>query len=172
MFKKLKLYYVKKITDKNLNSRDLSQLNAPLNTLGFLVDETLFQDFEVFYEYSNVLGIQRKDIKIFSFLVFKKNVPSLRQDQISDKDFSWNGTIKNLNAQEFLSKSFDVLIGYYKGGNKFLDMMVSESKAKFRIGGIRADERLFDLLIAVELNNMEAFKNETKKYLTVLNKLQ
>lgn len=172
MFKKLKQYSIKRITDKNLNSRDLSQINAPLNTLGFLVDETLFQDFEALYAYSNLLGIQRKDVKIFSFLGFKKNAPSLRQDQISDKDFAWDGAIKNLSAQEFLSKPFDVLIGYYSGSNKFLDMMVSESKAKFKIGGIGADERLFDLLIAVKLDNMEAFKNETKKYLTVLNKLQ
>jgi hypothetical protein len=171
MFKKLKHYSVRKNTDKNLNSRDLSQINAPLSTLGFLVDETLFQDFEALYDYSSLLGIQRKDIKIFSFLGFKKNAPSLRQDQISDKDFTWDGTIKNLNAQEFLSKSFDVLIGYYNGSNKFLDMMVSESKAKFKIGGIGVDERLFDLLIAVELDNIEAFKDETKKYLTVLNKL-
>ena len=171
MFKKLKHYSVRKNTDKNLNSRDLSQINAPLSTLGFLVDETLFQDFEVLYDYSNLLGIQRKDIKIFSFLEFNKNVPSLRQDQISDKDFTWDGAIRNLNAQEFLSKSFDVLIGYYNGSNKFLDMMVSESKAKFKIGGIGVDERLFDLLIAVELDNIEAFKDETKKYLTVLNKL-
>jgi hypothetical protein len=172
MFKKLKQYYIKKSTDKNLNRRDLSQRNTPLKTLGFLVYETLFEDFEVLYDYSNLLGIQRKDIKFFSFLEFNKNVPSLRQDQISEKDFTWNGIIKNLNAKEFLSKSFDVLIGYYKGSNEFLDLMVSESKAKFKIGGIGADERLFDLLIAVELDNMEAFKDETKKYLTVLNKLQ
>jgi len=172
MFKILKHNLIRKITNKNLNTRDLSQINAPLKTLGILVDETVFQDFEALYNYSTSLGIQRKDIKIFSFVEFKKKAPSLRQDQISNKDFSWSGAVNNLNAQEFLSKSFDVLIGYYDGKHEFLDMMVSESKAKFRIGGIRADERLFDLLIAVELDNMEAFKNETKKYLTVLNKLQ
>jgi len=172
MFKKLKQYSIKKSIDKNLNSRDLSEVNAPLITLGFLVDEILFQDFEALYDYSNLLGIQRKDIKIFSFLGLKKSTPSMRQDQISDKDFAWDGTIKNLSAQEFLSKSFDVLIGYYKGSNTFLDMMVSESKAKFKIGGIGADKRLFDLLINVELENVEDFKDETKKYLTVLNKLK
>ncbi len=172
MFKKLKHKFIRKVTDKNLNTRDLSQINAPLKTLGFLVDETVFQDFEALYNYSTSLGIQRKDVKIFSFVEFKKRAPSLRQDQISDKDFSWGGVVNNLNAQEFLSKPFDVLIGYYDGKHEFLDLLVSESNAKFRIGGIRADERLFDLLIAVELDNMEAFKDETKKYLTVLNKLQ
>ncbi|MFT4669916.1 MAG: hypothetical protein ACI9M9_001670 [Flavobacteriaceae bacterium] len=172
MFKKLKQNSIRKTTDKNLINRDLSQINAPLKTLGFLVDETVFQDFEALYDFSNLLGIRHKDVKIFSFLGFKKKAPSLRQDQISDKDFTWDGAIKNLSAQEFLSKSFDVLIGYYNGKNAFLDLMVSESKAKFKIGGIGADERLFDLLIAVDIDKTEAFKNETKKYLTILNKLK
>lgn len=172
MFKKLKLYSIKKNTDVNLNNRDLSQRNRHLNTLGFLVDETFFQDFEMFYKYSSLLGIQRKDIEIFSFQWFKKNAPLLRQDQISDRDFAWNGVIKSKGAKEFLSKPFDVLIGYYKGGHEFLDLMVSESKANFKIGGLGADARLFDLLISVELDKTEAFKDETKKYLTVLNKLQ
>ena len=161
MFKKLKQYSLKRITDKNLINRDLSQINAPLKTLGFLVDESIFQDFETLYDFSNVLGVQRK-----------KNTPSLRQNQVSDKDFAWDGTVKNRSAQEFLNQPFDVLIGYYGGSNAFLDMMVSGSKAKFKIGGIDADKRLFDLTIAVALENMEAFKSETKKYLTVLNKLQ
>ena len=172
MFKKFKQKSIKKITDKNLNNRDLSQINAPLKTLGFLVDEAVFQDFEALFEYSTSFGLHRKDVKVFSFVEFKKKAPSLTQDQISDKDFSWGGVINNLNAQEFLSRPFDVLIGYYKGSHEFLDLMVSQSKAKFKIGEIGADERLFDLLIAVELDNTEAFKTETKKYLTVLNKLK
>ena len=172
MFKKLKQISIKKITNKNLKNRDLSQINAPLKTLGFLVDENAFQDFEALYEYSAILEIKRKDVKVFSFIEFKKTAPSLRQDQISNKDFSWGGVINNLSAQEFLSEPFDVLIGYYNGRHEFLDMMVSESKAKFKIGGIKADERLFDLLIAAELYKTEVFKNETKKYLTVLNKLR
>jgi hypothetical protein len=172
MFRKLRQYSIKKIVNKNLNDRDLSKINGPLVTLGFLVDETISQDFEVLYDYSNLLGIQRNDIEIFSFRGFKKNAPLSHQDQISDKDFAWNGAIKSVWAKEFLSKPFDVLIGYYKGSHEFLDMMVSESKAKFKIGSITADARLFDLLIAVELDNVEAFKDETKKYLTVLNKLK
>ena len=172
MFKKLKYFSIKKVTDKNLKSRDLSEINAHLKTLGILVDEAVIQDFEVLYEYSTFLGIPRKDVKVFSFVEFEKKAPSLRLDQISNKDFSWGGVIKNLSAQDFLRKPFDVLIGYYEGSHKFLDLMVSESKAKFKIGGIGADERLFDLLIAVKLDKTEAFKNETKKYLTVLNKLQ
>lgn len=171
MFKNLKLKKIKKQTDKNLIKRDLSQVNAPLKTLGFLIDENTFQDLENLYEYSTLLGLQRKDVKVFSFVEFKKKAPSLRYDQISNKDFSWDGIISNKNAREFLDRPFDVLVAYYSGTHEFLDLMVSESKAKFKVGGVGVDDRLFDLLIAVDINETEAFKAELKKYLTVLNKL-
>ncbi len=139
--------------------------------VGFLVDEVSFQDFDKLNEYAKFLGFQPKDVKVFSFIEFKKKAPSLRQNQISDKDFSWGGAINNLNAKEFLNSSFDVLVGYYSGSHEFLDLMVSESNAKFKVGVADADSRLFDLLIAIDINKTEAFKVELKKYLTVLNKI-
>lgn len=171
MFEKLKRKSLRKQTQKNLLKRDLSQVNGSVKTIGFLVDEVSFTDFEKLYEYSKALGVQRKDIKVFSFVPYQKKAPSLRQDQINNKDFSWGGTIKNTSATEFLKTPFDVLIGYYNGTHEFLDLLVSESKAKFKVGVVGADERLFDLLIAVDVAKTEAFKLELKKYLTVLNKL-
>lgn len=171
MFKKLKRKSIQKQTDKNLNNRDLSQVNAPAKSLGFLVDEALFWDFDKLYSFSKFLGFQPKDVKVFSLVEFKKKAPSLRQDQISNKEFSWDGTISNLDAKEFLNRPFDVLVGYYSGSHEFLNLMVSKSKAKFKVGVAGADDRLFDLLIALDINDTEAFKTELKKYLTVLNKL-
>ncbi len=171
MFKKLKRKSIQKQTDKNLKDRDLSNVNASAKSLGFLVDETSFRDFDKLYSFSSFLGFQPKDVKVFSFIEFKKKAPSLRQDQISNKEFSWDGTISNLNAKEFLNRPFDVLVGYYSGYHEFLDLMVSKSKAKFKVGVTGADDRLFDLLITIDINETEAFKTELKKYLTVLNKL-
>jgi len=171
MFKKLKRKSIQKQTDKNLINRDLSQLNSAVKSIGFLVEETVFQDLEKLYGYSKHLGFQRKDVKVFSFVEFKKRAPTLQQDQINNKDFSWDGTISNLNAKEFLNRPFDVLVGYYKGSHEFLDLMVSESKAKFKVGVEGSDSRLFDLLIAIDIHKTEAFKDELKKYLTVLNKI-
>jgi hypothetical protein len=172
MFKKLKGKSIRKQTEKNLDKRDLSQLNSTVKTLGFLVDESKFQDFELLYDFSVFLGLQRKDVKVFSFVEYKKKAPSLRQDQVNNKDFSWDGTINNQNAKEFLNKPFDVLVGYYKGTHEFLDLMVSESMAKFKVGMAGADERLYDLLIELDISKTEAIKVELIKYLRVLNKLE
>ncbi len=171
MLKKVKQHSLKKHTEKNLTARDISQRNAPLKFLGFLVDETIFDDFEMLYEFGRELGLQRKDIKFFTFVETRRKIPSLRQNQITNKEFTWRGEIHNQNAQEFLDYPFDVLIGFYKGKHEYLGAMVAQSKAKFKIGLNGADERLFDLLLTVDLQKPEAFKSEAKKYLKILKKI-
>ena len=171
MLKKVKHLSLRKHTEKNLTERDISQRNTPLKYLGFLVDETFFDDFEMLYEFGNELGLQRKDIKLFTFVETRRNIPSLRQNQITNKEFTWRGEIHNQNAQEFLDFPFDVLIGYYKGKHEFLSAMVAQSKAKFKMGFNGADERLFDLLLTVDLQNTGAFKSEVKKYLKIFKKI-
>ena len=171
MLKKVKQHSLKKHTEKSLTERDISQRNASLKYLGFLVDEALFDDFERLYEFGKELGLQRKDVKVFTFVETRRKIPSLRQNQITNKEFTWRGEIQNQNAQEFLDFPFDVLIGYYKGKHEFLGAMVAQSKAKFKIGFNGADERLFDLLLIVDLQKPEAFKSEVKKYLKILKKI-
>lgn len=171
MFKKLKQKSLQKKTETNIRSRDLSQVNEPLKRLGFLVDEAEFQDFELLYDFSNDFNIQRKDVMVFSFLESKKKLPSLRSNQVHNKDFTWRGEIHNLNAQEYLNIPFDVLIGFYDGTNEFLDLMVSESKAKFKVGVANSDKRLFDLILEISAQNITEFKAELKKYLRILNKI-
>lgn len=171
MLKKVKYHSLKKHIEKNLTERDISQRNTSLKYLGFLVDEAFFDDLEMLYEFGNELGLQRKDVKLFTFLETRRKIPSLRQNQITNKEFTWRGEINNQNAKEFLDFPFDVLIGYYKGKHEFLSAMVAQSKAKFKMGFNGADERLFDLLLTVDLQNTDAFKSEVKKYLKIFKKI-
>jgi len=171
MFEKVKRKSLRKLTERNLAKRDLSQVNAPMKTLGFLVDERLVQDFDLLYDFSMPLNLIPKDVKVFSFIEVKKKLPSLLQNQVQRKDFNWKGEMHNQNASEFLDRNFDVLVGYYDGKHEFLDVMISQSKAKFKVGFAGADERLFDLLISVKPTKIELFKAELKKYLEILGKM-
>lgn len=171
MFEKLKRKSIKKQKERNLKDRDYSQVNAPLTTLGFIVDESVVQDFESLYDFSLEFELQRKDVKLFSFIEVKRKTPSLRQNQINNKDFSWKGEINNQNAREFLDIPFDVLVCLYKDNNEFIEMMASSSKAKFKVSTTDADDRLFDLLIGVDPSNITELRSELKKYLTILKKI-
>ncbi len=165
-----KRYLLKKI-ERNLKNRDLSKLNNKVITLGFLVDEDFFNDFEKLYTISERIGLHHKDVKIFTFMNVKKKLPSLRQDHINNKEFSWNGIIQNQNANDYLEKPLDVLVGYYKGQNCFLDLMISKSKANFKVGFKGVDDRLYDLIIDVDPLQVNKFGEELIKYLKVLNKI-
>jgi hypothetical protein len=171
MFEKLKRKSIKKKIVKNLIDRDLSQRNTKLRTLGYLLNEDNYPDFEQLFEFSTELGLQRKDIKIFTFIEVKKKIPTLRQNQINNKDFSWTGEIHNQNALEFLDIPFDVLVGYYSEENVFLDIMMSSSKAKFKLGFDGSDSRLYDLILRVDPMDFKRFKEEFKKYLSILKKI-
>ena len=171
MLEKLKQYTLRKQTDRYLSGRDVSQRNTPLRYLGFLVDETFFDEFEMLYEFGTDLGLQRKDIKQLTFAETRRRIPSLRHNQITNKEFNWRGEIHNENAREFLDKPFDVIIGLYQGKHKYLDAMVAESKAKFKIGFNDADKRLFDLILTVDLKHPELFKAEVAKYLRIMRKI-
>ncbi|HAT66434.1 MAG TPA: hypothetical protein DCS66_17865 [Flavobacteriaceae bacterium] len=171
MFENLKKRALQKHTEKNIKNRDTSQINSKMKTLGFLVDEMIFQDLEKLHDFSKIFGLQPKDVKVFSFMEVKKKLPTLQQNQINNKDFNWKGEIQNQNAREFLERDFDVLVGSYNGKHRFLDLLVSESKAKFKVGFKDADPRLYDLLIAVSTNDLPTFIAELKKYITLLNKV-
>lgn len=171
MLKKIKLKSLKNQTAKSLESRDFSQRNTTLKFLGFLVDESYFDDFERFYDLGVSLGLQRKDIRVFTFMETRKKLPTLRQNQITNKEFNWRGDINNQIAREFLDFDFDVLIGFTNTENDFLDALIAQSKAKFKIGFNGADERLFDLMLAVDPKNKADFKAEVTKYLKILKKI-
>ena len=171
MFEKLKRRSLRKLTEKHMLERELSGLNAKVKTLGFLVDEQSIQDFTPLIQFSESLGLAAKDVRVFFFLESKRKIPSLRQDQVYNRDFDWKGMIQNENAREFLDREFDVLVGYYQGTHDFLDAMIAQSRAKFKAGFVGGEERLFDLLIDVDFNKMKLFEAELAKYLQILGKI-
>ena len=171
MLKRIQKIFLKRSIDKNLENRDVSKINDQLHTIGFLVDKEINIAFEKFYEISKDLELHEKDVKLFFFSEVNTKTPTLHQNKINNKHFSWNGEIQNKNANDFLEIPFDVLIGYYRTKNKYLDLMISKSNAKFKVGFKEIDNRLFDLLLDVDPLNITVIKKELVKYFRVLNKI-
>lgn len=171
MLKRIKLQSFKNQINNNLEQRDISRRNSKLKQLGFLINESYFNDFEYLFSLGNELGLQEKDIKVFSFIEARRKIPSLRHNQITNKEFNSRGDIRNQNAEEFLNFPFDVLICIYEGSHKYLDVMVSKSNANFKVGFKDLDHRLYDLLLNVDPENKSILNNEIKKYLKIFNKI-
>ena len=73
IFKKLKKTSLRKGLERHIETRDRSGINAKVKTIGFLVDEARFQDFEQLYDCYKELHLLPKDIKLFSFIESKKS---------------------------------------------------------------------------------------------------
>lgn len=171
MFKKLKQKSIKKRISKALSKRDLTHRNTTLKTLGFLVEDALVLDEEMFYNFSKKCEIDNKDLSVFTYKEIKKKEPTLKQNQLNNKDFSWRGELVNQNAKDFLEKPFDVIVGYYKENNLFLDYLMAQSKAKFKVGFKHTDERILDLVLHVDSLDFNSFSSEFLKYMKILKKI-
>ena len=61
-----------------------------------------------------------------------------------------------------------MLINYYERETLLLKLLTLGTTARLRVGFAEVDNRLNDLILDTTLEEIEAFKLELKKYLTVL----
>lgn len=171
MIKRLKKYSLKKHINQSLDNRKLSERNAKLKDLGFLIDEEYYNNPDFLNKLGESFGLRLKDIEVFNFLKDPKRAPSMQQNRITSKEFSWKGEIQNAGALEFIEKEFDVLICIYPDSCHFLNLMAARSKSKFKVGFEVSDKRIFDLILNIDPRDEKVLKTEVKKYLGILNKI-
>lgn len=89
---------------------------------------------------------------------------------IERKDFDLFGKLKNNEIKATLIKEFDMLINY-SIDNTYLNNVVAQSKTNFKVGFHNSNEKLYDLMIDVEVQEFMLFNDELRKYLKILNKI-
>jgi len=160
-----------KYINKLLNARHVAVSNLKMNSVGVILNMNEFSDFDAFRIYFKTLGISPAKIKIIAFVDDVKDANPLWDTYFNPKDFGWKGKIKNIDLQSFIDTKFDVLISYYTNESIELKLITAASKANFKVGLTQDDKRVYDLMIDVKTKEIQLFKTELKKYLTVLNKL-
>ena len=76
------------------------------------------------------------------------------------------------NFQSFLEQPFDLLIGFFNVNNLYLEKAILQSKATFKAGFSGVNSKLYELEISSQLENVQQFSSELKKYLLILKKLK
>lgn len=161
-----------KYLNKLLSERQLNVTDKKIESLGVILNIDEIGDYELFRELADALKIHTNKLKIIAFSENEKETPTTWDVCFSPKDFGWKGAIKNVELQLFLETKFDALISYYTKDILELKLMTAHSKSQFKIGIIQSDDRLNDLIIKTKLKEFNVFKNETIKYLTILNKIK
>src|SRR5690606_23209391 len=160
-----------KFVNKLLSSRNNGISNKKIESVGVIIDSAEFSDVEALKSFFNELGVQLHKIKIVVFVEDEKKTERLWGNYFSKKDFGWNGTVKHVELKMFLDTEFDALVGFYKNDALELKLATALSKANFKIGLSGVDDNLFDFIMDLEVKDLDVFKTELKKYLTILNKI-
>ena len=169
ILKTLKEKSSQKYINKLLATRKVSVNNNKVDKIAVLLNADEYDNFEAFRAYFKKLG--RFNCKIIAFATHDKLESHKLEAYCNPNDFGWNGKIKNSHLESFCDAPFDVLISYYKEETTQLSLITAASKANFKIGLSNKDERFYDLIIDINPNDLNVFKNEFEKYLNILNKL-
>lgn len=161
----------RKYVNKLLAERKPSVNNNKIKTVAVLLNANEFHEFEVFRVYFKALGLISPKNKIVAFTMDDKLEHNKWNTHFSPKDFGWKGKIKNTDLQTFINEPYDMMISFYKSEVLHLNQIAAASKALFKVGISNEDERLYDLIIDVELKEINIFKEELKKYLNILKKI-
>lgn len=160
-----------KYINKLLIARKAAVDSRKISSVGVILNVNEFKDFEAFRAYLKTLGIKTNKTKIIAFVEDEKDQGYHWETYFNPKDFGWKGKINNVELQSFIDTEFDALISFYKEDTVELNSITAQSNANFKIGLSNTDQRLYDLIIDVKPSDFLLFKDELKKYLTVLNKL-
>lgn len=160
-----------KYLDSIINSREVNVNNDKIKSLGiiFCIDE--LEDFELFRNLAEAIKVRPNKLKIIAYTESIKDAPNFWDTYYHSEDFGWNGKIKNVELQSFLDTKFDALVSYYEKDILELKLLTAMSKAKFKIGILKTDQRLNDFIIKTKLKEFYLFKRELVRYLNILKKI-
>ena len=161
----------RKYVNNLLATRKSTVDDNKIKTIAVLLNANEFHEFEVFRVYFKELGLISPKNKIVAFTLDDKLEHNKWNAHFSPKDFGWKGKIKNLDLQGFINEPYDMLVCFFKKPVLQLNLITAASKAKLKVGISNEDERLYDLIIDVNLKDINIFKQELKKYLNILKKL-
>jgi hypothetical protein len=160
--------------DKSLSklSENRAVSQKEIQSVGILTTQEISSKIDLQSEIEAILGVRNS--KIFSFKKFKKfnKFDEVSFKYFSEKDINWRGDFIQPNFQSFLEQPFDLLIGYFNTNNLYLEKAILESNATFNVGFSGVNQKLYELEIFEQIENVKQFSSELKKYLIILKKLK
>lgn len=158
---------IRKLKNKVAN-RSYTPSGSPIRTLGILQDEGAYFDIKKRTVLAKALGIKEDDIEVFTYVTKLPKDQKEIEGKYSAKSIGWNATLKSAALKAFVLKDFDVLLSYYTEDRLPLRLVSGLSKATFKVGLIKEEEGLHDLVITTAIGEELILINELEKYLRIL----
>lgn len=169
--KYFRTFSAKRVLKKSSLNVNSAVSNRPIQTVGVLVDETVFDKKDSLIQLLVEKGLKSENISVLAYKTSYKKKENINYAHYSKKDISWIGSIEKNEAKEFKSKPFDLLISYYDTMKTPLEIVTHKSMAEFKVGFASSNKQLNHFMIDTQVENYTVFVDELFKYLRILNKL-
>lgn len=168
---KLKEKNIRRQFNKKLSKSKGQTVNSQktIQSVGILTTDDISSKLDVLKELETILGV--RNAKMYSFRKFNK-IDEESFKHFSEKYINWKGEFIQENFQSFLEQPFDLLIGYFNTSHLYLECAVLQSNARFKVGFSDVNSDLYQIEISDNLDDIQSFFTELKKYLIILKKLK
>ena len=166
IFSKIKKYFLQKEILQASHTRNRVVVNNKIKNIG-IVSTMALNDVHEFQEKVKKLFPGHRSVNWYCYREFHKS-DEKSFHHFSENDFNWKGKIKDVSLQIFADTDFDILICYFDTNHIFLESLVQQSQACFKIGFSNVNQSLFDLEISEQIANVDSFHAELEKYLQIL----
>lgn len=131
----------------NITSITKEQFKNNGDQIAVLFEETT--DFSAADVYKQVLSWRKlgKNIFLFSFLDEKELLEEENENRFFKSDLNWLSIPNGKKIDDFLQKSFDILITINPERKKHLHYLNAVSKARFKIGILPDEVEFYNLII-------------------------
>jgi hypothetical protein len=153
------------------NNKNSLQVDRVIKSVGIIVKENSKFNFESLKKLQKEIPIGSKNFSVLTYKSKNETYNEFRGTFFYEKLVSLSGKIKSKEVKEFLNKEFDMLIDYTGAQTIFAEYLIVSSKAKFKVGYLIENKKLYNFMIDVPFDNTTKFNNELIKYLKILNKL-
>lgn len=163
MLKSIKTYFLKRKLNTHLKAEKTSNVNS--NQIGVLYNADQSDKYKIRQYLEKSFQVKPDQVLFLGFSQHRFDKVEQPDDIFIEKDFSVFGEIQSENIQKFVHQDFKFLFNYFISNQLFLDVVSAQTHAELSIGFHDSNQKLNDLMISTDLENIDFFK-ESSNYIT------
>jgi len=167
IFEILKRRWVKRQINKTINNRCISY-SGNLHKVLLICRTDEVNPEEIACGIAKGLDIKRSNVTLIKYDHEKKSQQDPADTVLNKKSIKWLGGVENAVLVEQLSKNYDLQINYYKKDRLELDYVAGFATSGIKVGLNNETNLYNDLTIDLKKDQINAFVNELKKYLNII----
>lgn len=168
----LRLRFYRSALQQRLRARRVQPRSMPfgrVKRVSLLFDATELATRETVQRYADQLRKRGKEVKLLGFLRGQNAQPDLGFANFGSKDLDWRYLPKLPLVEDYLAKSFDLLINLDLEHHRALEYVAALADVPFRVGSANGPTDHYELMIEAPERALPAFWKQVDHYLQQMN---